>query len=272
MDSMKVFINIRDHRMWQPAHDVVHTGIKALGHTITDRYKEADMIIKWTSWNGSNREYMVKYTEDHQKPLLIMENGWIPEIKGLKYYQLAFKNWNGKGEFYIGDERRWNSWSVDISPWKNLRDSEEYNKNKKVLVISQNGHPKDDRTSPIGWSDAVQIDTKRKIVRTKKKVHHNSIEDVWAAVTWSSNYAIELIRQGVPVFAFSTQHEMLNILAKQSNIDNIHTDIEDPYYPNNRLEVFKDMAWMQWSEKEIATGEPFRLQMRNSVYASACTM
>ena len=262
---MKIFVNIRDNDKWP--REVVCAGVEALGHEVTTKSKIADMLITWSPWIGSNRAAVMNHYIFHQKPILIMENGWIPEIREEKYYQVAFNGWNGKGEFYIGDEKRWNSWKLPIEPWR-----EDALNEKKVLVISQNGHPDDDRTSPIGWVNSVEIKTKRKVVRTVKKMRPSRVNDLWAGITWSSNYAADLIRRGIPVFAFSPSNEILNLLAKQTNAKNISKDLENSYYPENRLEVFKDMAWMQWSEKELATGEPFRLQIRNSVYASACAI
>ena len=217
---MKVFINIREHRHWQPARDAVHAGIKKLGHEIITSYKDADLFITWTPWHGGTREAKMQYFIDHQKPVLVMENGWIPEIKGLKYYQLAFLDWNGRGEFYRGTKDRWRSWNFPILPWKNLEDSDEVNVKKDILVISQNGHNKDSRTSPEGWSNALQINTEREVIRIKKKVRPNNVDNIWAAITWSSNYAVELIRQGIPAFSFSTNNEMLHSLAKMTNVEN----------------------------------------------------
>jgi hypothetical protein len=59
-------------------------------------------------------------------------------------------------------------------------------------------------------------------------------------VTWGSGAAIKALQWGIPVVS-----EMPDWIGEQDNTD------------AGRLEMFRRLAWAQWTMEEIAHGEPF---------------
>lgn len=71
-----------------------------------------------------------------------------------------------------------------------------------------------------------------------------------AVVTRQSNTAIDALLAGVPVFC---EQGVASVLG----CDDL-TQIESPWYPDNRQKWLENVAWCQFTTAEIATGLPFR--------------
>jgi hypothetical protein len=67
-----------------------------------------------------------------------------------------------------------------------------------------------------------------------------------AVANLNSTISIEALVAGIPVVSFDDQDPAYAITGR---------DLNDLYYPENRLEFFQYLAHCQWSEQEISSGE-----------------
>lgn len=227
----------------------VITGLKAMGCTVVQPHQslDADFLVNWSPWNGSRRQAIQKHFADHRKPVIVMENGWLPLIHGKRYYQAALNGWNGTGQFVACGAGRWESWEVGLKPWKRATDR------PVVLVIGQRGHPSDDRTAALDWHLRLPIldVPPERVIRRPRETTRPLFQDMEAATeahVWTSNAAAECIIHGVPVIQHGP-NLMVSALATRPG---------QALYRGERTREFRRLAWAQWSAEEIATGEPFR--------------
>ena len=66
------------------------------------------------------------------------------------------------------------------------------------------------------------------------------LEHCWRVVTWGSGAAVQALMWGIPVVS-----EMPDWIGAQNNTD------------AGRLQMFRRMAWAQWTLEEVAAGVPF---------------
>jgi len=218
-------------------------GLAAADIVVSDDGHE-DMLITWSPWVHTVRDHHRQIYLELGRPVLVIENGWLSPIQGIRFYQIALDGWNGTGRFPAGDDRRWASWGVRLAPWR-LRVS------GTALVIGQRGHPSDRRTMPPGWFESFMPDCNRRIVRRPRAATRPlsaDLEDADVVHTWSSNAASWAVVAGVPV----VQHGpnlMVGELASKPG-EKINMGCREP--------VLERLAYAQWSAEEIETGEPFR--------------
>ena len=77
-----------------------------------------------------------------------------------------------------------------------------------------------------------------------------SMKDAWATITYTSGMAIESVLEGIPTIAVHPGNFTYNM---QSND---LAEIENPKMPP-RLPWLKELAWKQWTFKEMAQGKPY---------------
>lgn len=210
------------------------------------RFEPDDVAIIWAPFRGTFRSDIYREIRAAGGRAIIGENGWLSPIGGRKYYQMALDGWNGTGVFPDGDKRRWDSWNVDLKDWR--RDG------SSILVIEQRpkGINLDPRAMPPGWAQSVEPLTRRPIIRrtrmTEAALEHQ-IDEAFATLTWTSTVAIKSLIRGVPAF-YCGPHINCGELMRRG------LDVDNPVYPD-REAVFSRYAWMQWTEDEIRSGEPF---------------
>lgn len=231
-------------RTLQYPWSAVDAGLRRAGVETTDRGDE-DILVTWSPWAQTPRAHAEREFRAAGKPVICCENGWLSPIQGMPYYQLGLDGWNGTGRFPPGDDRRWGSWGLRLRPWR-LRTS------GNALIIGQRGHPWDARTMPPRWLDEFTPDCGRPVIRRPRDATRPlaaDLEDADVVHTWSSNAASWAVVAGVPV----VQHGpnlMVSALASAPGALCRYTGPREP--------VLERLAWAQWSEEEISSGEPFR--------------
>lgn len=220
----------------------VERGLKSLDIGITDHGDE-NILITWSPWVGTLRDGVMREFQAFQKPVIIMENGWLSPIQGKAFYQVALNGWNGTGRFWPGNDERWLSWRINLAQWR-------LNVSGTCLIIGQRGHPFDPRTMPTGWFETFTPKDERRIVRRPRDASRPlraDLDEADVVHTWSSNAASWAVVAGVPV----VQHGpnlMVSALASAPGA---------PLCLNPREPVLERLAWAQWDSDELATGEPF---------------
>lgn len=264
---MKSYVNLVRTNFQYPYASIERAvGTLGLRKTRVSHMDKDTLLVTWTPWSGSLSQIT---GEKHRKigTWLVMENGYIPKINGIKYYAVGQNGFNG-----MGDHRADNSPS---DRWKSFSVRYQRKQNKGyILVIGQFGH-KDTRISmPINWPDQIlneiRMFTDRPIVYRPKPERGRlpvqlytdmTIDEVtpldvlissaYAVVVYSSKAAIYAMLSGVPVIV-TGQYSIVKHLCC-----NDIADIEE-VKPVELEQFWYDLAYMQWSEEEIASGVPFR--------------
>jgi hypothetical protein len=174
------------------------------------------------------------------------------------YFRLTRNAWQTSGFKYRPDPKRWERLLLNIAPWRHGR---------HVLVCP----PGDPFTRAVGGFDAdqwladvlkrLQSSTDRPIrIRRKPKPGSGAaplamdLQDCHALVTYMSNTAVEAVLAGVPVF--TTGACAATVMGKTDL-----TQIENPAYPDTRLQLAQSLACNQWTLDEIKRG------LANEVFA-----
>lgn len=175
-----------------------------------------------------------------------------------KYYRIAknaFQH-DGTGD---ADPRRFQRFNRPVQPWQ--KDG------KHILICPQSA-------TYFGlfglnlwaWVDGVcrklrAVTDRPIIVRMAKnspKPIQANLVDCWAVVTFSSSAALDALIAGVPVFVladFAAAHRMgLSDLSQ----------IESPFYPDDRLRFLSVLAEHQWTLDEIRWGAAWKALSRES--------
>lgn len=207
-----------------------------------DGVLDADLLVTWSPWNGSRRQGMQLHYSRANRPVIIMENGWLSPIRGVAYFQVALDGWNGTGRFPAGGSERWSGWGLGEYPWTERKDG-------VVLVCGQRGHPSDDRTAVPGWHETVGPFNGPVLRRPRGCMtpfaHHLAVAQ--EVHVWSSNIASHAVRAGIPVIQHGPNLMVASLASRPG----------DPHYRGDRTREFQRLAWAQWSSIEIETGDPF---------------
>lgn len=224
-------------------YDAIVAGLDALG--IRQRPDDtADVLVTWSPWAGTPRKTMAESFNRQGKPVVVMENGWLPRIGGESYYQAALGGWNGTGDYRPGGPERWPSWQVPMRPWQD---------GDHVVVVGQHGSKLDRMSSTPDWHQAVSIEWPAPVIRRDKhedRPLEHDLEGAHACVVWTSTKACIALLMGVPVIRLGPT--LICAEACGTRLSQLAT----PPKPN-RLSMFEQIAWAQWSEQEIAAGTPF---------------
>jgi hypothetical protein len=222
-------------------YGAIVAGLHRLGCTI-ERSADADLLVTWSPWKGTMREAVARQFARNGKPVIVAENGFLSPLGGKRYFQLALDGWNGTGRFPAGDAMRWRRWGLPLLPWRRRGD--------QVLVIGQRGHPEDDRTATQTWHLRVEIETTLPVLRRARGSTvplEYDIADAAECHVWTSSAASWAVIAGVPVIQHGP-NLMVSELASRPG--------DDLRRPGDRQAVLERLAWAQWAEDEIHTGEP----------------
>lgn len=234
------------------------SGLEKLGYRVTLQAKPdpvpGDVLVIW----NRHRDRLAADNYDRGgATVIVAENGYIGcDENRHQLNALALSHHNGAGEWYVGEEGRWRQQGIKLKPW---RSDGEF-----ILVLPQRGIGPEGVAMPRQWAREV-VDRLRKVTRRPIRVRPHpgkdksdlapDFDNCWAAVTWGSGAAIKAIVAGVPVF-----HEFerwIGASAARFGLD----DLEDRFL-GDREPMLNRLGWAQYSESEIASGEPFRYLLR----------
>lgn len=170
-------------------------------------------------------------------PVLVMENAtWGNEFAGKRWYTMARNRHNTAGMFPVGGPERWDALGVELSPWRT---------EGETVILAQRGIGIAPTAMPRDWPTVAQHRYKGRVRRHPGRAHGKplatDLANAGRVVTWGSGAAMQALLMGIPVTS-----EMPGWIGEQDNTD------------AGRLEMFRRLAWAQWTHKEIAEGLPFR--------------
>lgn len=99
------------------------------------------------------------------------------------------------------------------------------------------------------WYEAKPLEGTVRLSRREELVS-DLLADCHAVVTHHSNVAIEAVLAGVPAFCWGG-------VGKDMALQDL-SRIEDPWFPEGRLEWASDIAWCQWSIEEFRRGAAWK--------------
>jgi hypothetical protein len=228
-------------------------GLERCGFNVTDRPfepVEGDVFVSWNRF--PNAEAVCREFDRNGGLVLIAENPWI-KSEGEKrggMVALCRDHHNGAGWWPIGDFDRWDSFGIELSPWRT--------RGERVLILPQRGYGEPGVAMSSAWTQNVigrvsQFTSRSVTVRPHPGLYRPKEPDfskTWCAVTWASGAGIKALAAGIPVF-----YEMKNWVGALAATYGVR-DIEQPFL-GDRLPMFRRLAWAQWFLDEIETGYPF---------------
>lgn len=203
--------------------------------------RPGDVLVIWNRYGGHHET--ARQWECAGARVLVAENGYV----GRGYYALAQSHHAGAGRWPLGGPERWEALGIDLAPW---RESD-----APPLILGQRGIGEPGIASPQGWAERTQ----RRIggrIRPHPGKYPPSVaidDDILASgcvVTWASSAALRALQLGVPVWYDYPQW----IGAGASRPLREWGDLERRC-DAARLEMFRALAWAQWSLDEIRSGD-----------------
>lgn len=213
-------------------------GLSKLGYQIcpgmTNKPQKGDIFVTWNRMGTANQ--CAKGFQKRGLPVLVTENAsWGNEFAGKRWYHMARGFHNTVGCFPVGDDSRWDDLGVDLAPWRT---------GGETLILPQRGLGSAPTAMPREWPLAAKKQHKARVRKHPGQHPAKPLEDdlqgVGKVVTWGSGAAIKALQMGVAVHS-----DMPHWIGEQNNTT------------EGRLEMFRRLAWAQWTLEEIAGGLPF---------------
>jgi hypothetical protein len=233
-------------------HSQFAEGLAALGFKVSDnmghRPKPGDVLLIWNR-NGPRHPLAGSWERAGAK-VVVAENGWIAG-RG-KFYAVCLGHHNGAGTWRVGETDRWPLMGVEIKPWRERGD--------RIVILASRGIGEPGIAQPHDWPRQIVHSLKKRtrrpvVLRPHPGDSHARIEDAMAGahavVTWASGAAVKAIALGIP--AFHAMPKWIGAGAARP----IEHDLEDPFL-GDRFPMFRRLAWAQWTDSEIRSGEALR--------------
>jgi len=270
-------------------HHAARAGLSACGYDVSPKYPpEGDnsrLLVTWTLWSHSYKAICANKHASLGGRTLCMENEWVKSPLR-KYWQLAERvgrtpGINGWGAIpQIDDDgKRWRSFGIQLLPWR--KDSDGF-----ILVCPQRGVKDNDpeithgaswteevikkirkcSDRPIHWRPHPGAPGKATLPLQKRGISvvdprlplSVAVRGAHTVVVYSSTAASTAIISGIPV-VYDGPRIMAHELAGGIK------DVENPPMAD-REPVLHKLAYGQWSDDELASGEAF------SYYADSASL
>lgn len=254
---MKACLLIRDLPPYR--REAFEAGLRECGYQVTDHEDTSSPDNLLVIWNRYGRFHMVanRYEEAGCR-VLVAENGYLGrDWREQHWYALSLHGHNGAGKWRIGDESRWDSLHVDLPSW---RDSGE-----EVVVFATRHIGVRGTAEPFGWVDDIVQRIRRAGHEVRVRAHPGELQCVpldqdlsraKAVVSWGSGAALKALLWGIPA-VYGFDRWIGSMAATPLNVFLAGAKVCD-----NRLMMFRRLAWAMWTTDELATGGPFRWLLR----------
>jgi hypothetical protein len=262
----------------KPVFDAFRQGAASLGHTCTDNDLDSDVDVIWSVlWSGRMKENWTvwKRAQDRSKPVIVLEVGGIQRGTTWK----VGLNGINRDAFFSNEgntSARANQLSLTLSEWKqndsgpiiiccqhdkslqwaNMPPLSTWITNTVSTIRQHTDRPIVVRPHPRCSLPQFEINYDNVLRQQPLKINGTydsfdfKYDHAWAVVNWSSNPAVEAVRNGIPVFVGPSSlawpvgnHSLANI--------------EHPLMPD-RSQWLNDLAHTEWTIPEIAQGIPLK--------------
>lgn len=232
---MKAWLNLR-HAVPE-RHAAFTRGLERLGYSVAEgvtlKPAPRDILVTWNRIQAGG--VAAATFESRGCAVLVTENAsWGNDFAGERWYTLARGFHNVDGCFPHDGPKRFDRLGVELAPWR---------AGGETVILPQRGIGPVQVAMPLGWPESA---LRRHGGRLRPHPGTGraiplavDLAACGRAVTWGSGAAVQALAFGVPVIS-----EMPNWIGAQDNTD------------AGRLEMFRRLAWAQWTLEEIASGEP----------------
>lgn len=258
--------------------DAFRHSLLEAGHSVVENTVDSDVEVIWSVlWQGrmQGNEAIWRRARSAGKPVIVLEVG---SIRRGTTWKVGLNGINR--DAYFGpagnSDARARQLGLRLADWRT-------NENGPILICAQHSHSEQWHSMPPVSNWVIQtIDTIRQytdrhiVVRPHPRCPLPSIElefknvtrqqplkvpgtyddfdfkyaNAWAVVNWSSNPAVEAVRNGIPVFVGPSS------LAWDVGNQSIET-INNPLRPE-RQQWLNDLAHTEWTVEEIQQGLPLK--------------
>lgn len=262
----------------KPVFDAFRYSLIQHGYSVVENDPDCDVDVIWSVlWNGRMARNKLIWDRARlaNKPVVVLEVG---HIKRNITWKVGLNGINR--DAFLGnrscDNRRATLLGLTLKPWKN-------NTNGPIIICTQHIKSQQWINMPAAnkWLadvvNQIRTYTDRHIVirphprcpilitetefknvskDIPKKIngtyddYNFHYEHAWAVVNWSSNPAVEAVRNGIPVFVGPSS------LAWDVGNHSFET-INNPLMPD-RQQWLNDLAYTEWTVEEIAQGLPLK--------------
>lgn len=231
-------------------------GLKRLGYSIRERAAPTgceDLLVIWNRQGPDEAEAAA--WEARGGTVLVCENGYIGrDAEDRQFYAIAVGGHCGSGWTPNGTEDRFAALGIEVQPWR----TDGY-----YLITGQRGIGSKSMASPPGWHRMTAQKLGRMGINSVRVREHpgrfkpaQSLEQelagAKACIVWSSASGVKALVMGVPVI-YCAPHWVGS--AGASNTLNAVHDLK--LDDEARRKALHQVAWAQWSVREIEAGEPF---------------
>lgn len=223
-------------------------GLQAAGYEVVGGFRPepADILVQW----NRKQDLEARRFEAVGAKVLIVENGYFGKVwNDRKWFAISIGHHAGAGEWrYLGPER-WDSWAVDLKPWK---------AGKEVVVLGQRGIGEPGVASPHGWAETVARKLGGRVRPHPGKdapqiALETDLTNARCVVTWASGAGLLSMALGTPVF-----HAFDRWIGREACRP--LSEFGEPLMDDEkRLSMFRKMAWAMWTAEEVESGYPFEV-------------
>lgn len=244
--------------------DAFRTGLERCGYAVRTAPPASagadDLLVIWN--RGRINAKLAKLYDAARASVLVAENGYLGrEWRGGVWYAIARDHHNGAGAWPDGGPGRWESFGVELAPWRQDGDA--------LVVLAQRGIGESHLCGTRAWAQQTAAALAKRTRRPVRIRWHpgeppyrvsleDDLRDAFAVVTWSSGAALKALLLGVPVF-YGCPSWIGRDAARP-----LSDELESPFL-GDRLPMLRRLAWAMWNVDEIATGEPFRCLTSRSI-------
>lgn len=208
---------------------------------LPDRQHQGDVLM---IWNRTGRdEAAARVFEMIGNRVIIAENGYLgKQINGETWYALSLNHHNGRGNWFVGDAKRWEQMRVDLQPFRK--------NGTEVVLLPQRGIGEPGVAMPSNWLTFAQHQLNGRI-RFHPGIHscidlEKDLANACAVYTWGSGAAIKALTYGVPVV-----YDLDGWIGAEASSrvgESLNCD------EAARQRMFERLAWAQWRLSEIEDG------------------
>ena len=259
--------SILPNRFQDLRHEKIEKGLERVGFKIVRQGlpdDERDVLITWTRHQG-HKHRLASDFEAKGGQVIVCEEGYFRKIGGKKYFSLALHDHNGAGKWTVGGPYRWESFGIPLDPWRMT--------GNYILVCEQRGIGSPSMGSPEGWhtktmrwaQEVFDVPVVLRAHPKTRKLHEiaqrqptieEQLRNALGVIIWNTAFGVHALRAGVPVIYGAPYFICENACSREGWF----------YSDQDRLEAFERMAWAQWSEDEIESGQAFDYLLRVRPY------
>lgn len=202
-------------------------GLKAIGYSkVLPGAGLGDLLISWNRIGVGNS--VANECERRGIPILVAENAsWGATVPG-RWLHMSRTRHNTAGLFPVGCAERWDRLGVTLDPFRT---------EGETVVLGQRGIGSPPVAQPRGWEQGIAGRLRAHPGRGTPKPLRDDLANAGKVVTWGSAAAVEALSWGI-----SVESHMPQWIGQQANTE------------ADRLRMFREMAWSQFTPEEIASG------------------